>query len=185
MNAITTSHVHFHFRDADAAVNGPVQYAIGSCAQGQLLVARGQEGICAIFMGDSVADLQRQIAESFPDAELIPTLSALQFDLRQVAQFIDQPDAEVDFDLSVGGTEFQQRIWKVLREIPAGQTWSYADVAERVGSPNAVRAVASACAANLLAVAIPCHRVVRSDGSLSGYRWGIDRKRSLLQRERQ
>ena len=121
--------------------------------------------------------------QSFPDAELVEDERALASTLACVVQAVESPSAEIDLPLDVGGTAFQQRVWRALRKIPAGTTASYADIARRIDAPKSVRAVAQACGANTLAVVIPCHRVVRSDGALSGYRWGVTRKRALLDRE--
>jgi AraC family transcriptional regulator of adaptative response/methylated-DNA-[protein]-cysteine methyltransferase len=184
MSATTISNVRLNFRTPGAAEPNAVQYGIGSCSQGVLLVARSTAGICAIFIGDTIADLREQIALAFPTSTLDDFTEAMQHDLVQVATFIDEPASHTPLDLSVGGTLFQQRVWQVLCEIPAGLTRSYAEIAQLLDSPDAVRAVAGACAANMLAIAIPCHRVIRSDGSISGYRWGAERKRSLLKKER-
>jgi AraC family transcriptional regulator of adaptative response/methylated-DNA-[protein]-cysteine methyltransferase len=162
-----------------------IRFAIGECALGALLVAQSRLGVCAILFGEDPAALLRDLQDRFPGSSVLADDAAMRQRLAQVAAFVDAPAMEPAFALDARGTPFQQRVWQVLREIPAHSTLSYADVAVRIGSPKAVRAVAQACAANKLAVAIPCHRVVRSDGALSGYAWGVERKRALLAREAQ
>jgi AraC family transcriptional regulator of adaptative response/methylated-DNA-[protein]-cysteine methyltransferase len=160
-----------------------IRFAIGQCSLGAILVAQGARGICAILLGDSPDALARELQDRFANARLIgddPDFARL---ISSVVGLIEQPALGLDLPLDVRGTAFQQRVWQALREIPPGRTESYSQVAQRIGAPKAVRAVAQACAANPLAVAIPCHRVVRNDGALSGYRWGVERKRSLLERE--
>ena len=164
-------------------VDARIEFAIGESSLGAILVARRQRGVCAISLGDDADALLRELQDRFPRAELIggdPSFEAL---VAQVVGLIEQPNLGIDLPLDVRGTAFQQRVWQALRQIPAGETASYAQIAQRIGSPKSVRAVAHACASNTLAVAIPCHRVVRSDGALSGYRWGVERKRELLSRE--
>ena len=164
-------------------VDARIEFAIGESSLGAILVARSQRGVCAISLGDDADALLRELQDRFPRAELIggdPSFEAL---VAQVVGLIEQPNLGIDLPLDVRGTAFQQRVWQALRQIPAGETASYAQIAQRIGSPKSVRAVAHACASNTLAVAIPCHRVVRSDGALSGYRWGVERKRELLSRE--
>ncbi|MGH6849700.1 MAG: bifunctional DNA-binding transcriptional regulator/O6-methylguanine-DNA methyltransferase Ada [Methylocella sp.] len=163
--------------------NTKIRFAVGECSLGSILVASTGKGVCAILMGDDPEALARDLQDRFPRAELIggdPEFEAL---VAKVVGFVETPSRGLDLPLDVRGTAFQQRVWQALREIPAGSTASYADVAKRIGAPKAVRAVARACAANAIAVAIPCHRVVRNDGALSGYRWGVARKRTLLERE--
>lgn len=161
----------------------PIRFAIGQCALGALLVAQSERGMCAILLGDEPEALRDDLRQRFPQAELIDGDADTERLLAQVVAFVEAPRLDLDLPLDVRGTAFQQRVWQALRAIPAGSTVSYAELAERIGAPKAVRAVAGACAANALAVAIPCHRVVRSDGGLSGYRWGVERKRALLERE--
>lgn len=168
--------------DQPAAV---LDYAIGTCSLGLLLVARGSDGLRAILLGDDTAQLEHDLRTRFPRNRLRRQDAELTATLEQVRTVIDTPASASDLPLAPQGTAFQQRVWQALRQIPAGRTMSYGEIARQLGAPNAVRAVAQACAANPLAVAIPCHRVVRSDGGLSGYRWGIDRKRALLAREAQ
>lgn len=162
-----------------------IRFAIGASTLGALLVARSERGVCAILPGDDADALAQQLRERFPDATLIRDQSGLAGLLMQIVDFIGHPQRDLDLPLDARGSDFQQRVWQALRSIPAGATASYADIAQRIGSPRSVRAVAAACAANPLAVAIPCHRVVKSDGALSGYRWGVERKRALLAREAQ
>ncbi|WP_430390194.1 methylated-DNA--[protein]-cysteine S-methyltransferase [Dyella sp. 20L07] len=158
-------------------------FAVGRCSLGALLVARNGRGICAILLGDSRKALVDDLRQRFPSADLLEGDHRATRLLAQVATTIESPMLAIDLPLDTRGTDFQQRVWRALRDIPAGSTASYTDIAHRIGAPRAVRAVAQACAANRLAVVIPCHRVVRSDGALSGYRWGVERKRTLLQRE--
>ena len=161
-----------------------IRFAVAQCTLGALLVAQSGRGLCAILLGDDADALVRDLQDRFPRADLHagdPDFDAL---VAQVVAFVEAPGLGLDLPLDVQGTAFQQRVWQALRAIPPGQTASYADIACRIGAPAAVRAVAQACAANRLAVAIPCHRVVKSDGALSGYRWGVERKQALLEREK-
>lgn len=160
-----------------------IAFTVAQSSLGSILVARSKRGVCAILLGDAPDLLVRDLQDRFPNARL--TCGDAGFDslVSQVVGLVENPRRGLDLPLDVRGTAFQRRVWEVLREIPAGTTASYAEIAERIGAPGAVRAVAGACAANSLAVVIPCHRVVRSDGALSGYRWGIERKRELLRRE--
>ena len=160
-----------------------VQFAVGECSLGLILVARSELGVCAILLGDDPEALVRDVGERFPRAVRSSDDAELEELVARVVAFVEAPGDGLDLALDVGGTGFQHRVWQALREIPAGRTATYAEIAGRIGAPAAVRAVAGACAANPLAVAIPCHRVVRTDGSLSGYRWGVERKRTLLARE--
>jgi AraC family transcriptional regulator, regulatory protein of adaptative response / methylated-DNA-[protein]-cysteine methyltransferase len=163
--------------------NAEIRFAIGECSLGSILVARSAKGVCAILLGDDPDALLRDLQDRFPRASLIGGDAAFEDLIAKVVGFVEAPALGLDLPLDVRGTAFQQRVWQALREIPAGSTASYTDIAQAIGAPKAVRAVAHACAANALAVAIPCHRVVRNDGALSGYRWGIERKRALLERE--
>lgn len=162
-----------------------IRFAVGPCTFGSVLAAATETGVCAILLGDDPDRLLRDLQDRFPRAELIGGDPAFEQTVALVVGLVEAPGQRVELPLDIAGTAFQQRVWTALRAIPAGRTASYAEVAQAIGMPAAVRAVARACGANMLAVAIPCHRVVRSDGSLSGYRWGIDRKRALLQRERE
>jgi AraC family transcriptional regulator, regulatory protein of adaptative response / methylated-DNA-[protein]-cysteine methyltransferase len=159
------------------------RFAIGSSALGAVLVAASGEGVCAILLGDDPRALRRELKDGFPQAVPAAGDARLAAWLAAVVAFVESPDRRLAVPLDVRGTAFQQRVWQALGAIPPGATTSYAEVARKIGAPKAVRAVAAACAANRLAVAIPCHRVVRSDGGLSGYRWGAARKRALLARE--
>jgi AraC family transcriptional regulator of adaptative response/methylated-DNA-[protein]-cysteine methyltransferase len=160
-----------------------IRFAVAEGSLGSVLVAASDQGVCAISLGDDPDALVRELQDRFPKAELIGGDEEFERTIAQVIGFIEAPKTGLDLPLDVRGTAFQQKVWQALREIPSGSTVSYADVAERIGAPKAVRAVAQACAANSIAVAIPCHRVLRNDGSLSGYRWGVQRKSALLERE--
>lgn len=164
--------------------NASIHFAVGQCSLGAILVARSERGVCAILLDDDPDALVLDLQQRFPRAKLIGADAAFEQWMAQVVGFVEAPALGLGLPLDVQGTAFQQRVWKALADIAPGSTASYTQIARCIGSPNAVRAVAGACAANPLAVAIPCHRVVRSDGGLSGYRWGIERKRALLDRER-
>lgn len=160
-----------------------IRFAFGECSLDSFLVARSERGVCAILLGADPRALARELQARFPKANLMGSDRGLESLAARVAELIDAPGTGHDFRLDVRGTAFQRRVWHALRKIKCGETASYAEIATRIGSPKAMRAVARACAANALAVAIPCHRVVRKDGGLSGYRWGVERKRVLLERE--
>jgi AraC family transcriptional regulator of adaptative response/methylated-DNA-[protein]-cysteine methyltransferase len=160
-----------------------IRFAVGECSLGSVLVAASDKGVCAIQLGDDPDALVRDLQDRFPTAQLIGADPGFEQLVGQVIGFVEAPAQGLDLPLDVRGTAFQQRVWQALREIPAGSTASYAEIARRIGQPTAVRAVAQACAANAIAVAIPCHRVVRNDGALSGYRWGVERMRALLAME--
>jgi AraC family transcriptional regulator, regulatory protein of adaptative response / methylated-DNA-[protein]-cysteine methyltransferase len=160
-----------------------IRFAVGECSLGSILVAQSDRGVCAILLGDDPDELARDLQDRFPRANIIGGDAGFEQLVSKVVGFVEAPALGLDLPLDIRGTAFQQRVWKALREIPAGSTASYADIANLIGSPNSARAVAHACAANALAVAIPCHRVVKSDGVLSGYRWGVERKGALLKRE--
>lgn len=162
-----------------------IRFALGQCTLGAVLVAQSERGICAILLGDDPEPLLQQLQDQFPRAKLIGGDAAFESVVAQVVGFIEAPAKGLDLPLDVRGTAFQQRVWQALRAIPPGSTASYSEIARRIGRPEAARAVAGACGANAIAVAIPCHRVVRRDGSLSGYRWGVARKQELLRREAQ
>jgi len=162
-----------------------IRFAVGECSLGSVLVASTDKGVCAILLGDDPNELAIDLQNRFAQAELIGGDADYEQTVAQVVGFIDQPGSSWTLPLDIRGTAFQERVWQALREIPSGQTVTYSELAERLGTPKAARAIAGACAANRIAVAIPCHRVVRNDGSLSGYRWGVERKRQLLQRESQ
>ncbi|RKH70987.1 bifunctional DNA-binding transcriptional regulator/O6-methylguanine-DNA methyltransferase Ada [Corallococcus aberystwythensis] len=163
--------------------NTEIRFAIAECSLGPILVAASDRGVCAILMGDDPDALAKDLQDRFPQATLVGGDAKFEQLVAKVVGFVEAPGVGLDLPLDVRGTAFQQRVWQALREIPAGKTASYTDIAERIGSPKSVRAVAQACGANALAVVIPCHRVVRNDGALSGYRWGVERKRVLLDRE--
>ena len=168
----------------DGGADARILIAIAQSALGALLVARSARGVCAISLGDDPEPLLRELQERFPRAQLVGGDAGFEQLVAQVVGFVEAPRIGLDLPLDIRGTAFQQRVWEALCKVPAGETVSYAEIAARVGNPKSVRAVAQACAANRLAVAIPCHRVVRSDGALSGYRWGVERKQALLARER-
>lgn len=157
-----------------------IRFAVGQCSLGAVLVAASERGVCAILLGDDPHALLRDLQERFAAAELIGADVEFEQWVASVVGMIEAPRLGLHLPLDIQGTALQQRVWQALRAVPAGQTVSYSELAQRIGAPKAVRAVAGACAANPLAVAIPCHRVVRSDGGLSGYRWGVERKRALL-----
>jgi AraC family transcriptional regulator of adaptative response/methylated-DNA-[protein]-cysteine methyltransferase len=163
--------------------NTDIRFAVGLCSLGSILVAASERGVCAILLGDDPDALARDLQDRFPRARLIGGDAKFEKIVARVVGLVEAPRVGLDLPLDVRGTAFQQRVWQALRAIPAGETASYSEVARRIGAPKSVRAVAGACAANALAVAIPCHRVVRNDGGLSGYRWGVERKRALLDRE--
>lgn len=160
-----------------------IVFALGQCSLGAILVAQSGRGVCAIMLGDDPDALLRALQDQFPKAELIGGDGDFEQLVAQVIGFVEAPHIGLDLPLDVRGTAFQERVWQALQEIPPGNTATYTDIAQRIGHPAAIRAVAQACAANRLAVAIPCHRVVRRDGNLAGYRWGVVRKRALQARE--
>ena len=160
-----------------------LRFAVGECSLGAILVASSAKGVAAILIGDDPDALARDLQDQFPNATLLGGDAAFEALVARVVGFVEAPRLGLDLPLDVRGTAFQQRVWQALRDIPPGATASYTAIAARIGAPKAVRAVAGACAANTLAVAIPCHRVIRHDGALSGYRWGVERKRGLLDRE--
>jgi AraC family transcriptional regulator of adaptative response/methylated-DNA-[protein]-cysteine methyltransferase len=161
-----------------------VRFAVGQCSLGAILVAATTKGVCAIELGDDPEALVRALQDRFPKARLVGGDETFERLVAKVVGFVEAPARGLDLPLDIRGTAFQQRVWTAIRDIPAGSTASYRELAKRIGAPKAVRAVAQACGANGIAVAIPCHRVVRTDGSTSGYRWGVARKRALLAREK-
>ena len=169
----------------NGATGQTIAYTVAESSLGWITVATTHQGVCAIEFGDTPEALVETLYTRFPKATLKQDEPAFTVWVSEVLAYIETPHEGLDLPLDIQGTAFQQRVWKALQHIPTGTTWSYARVAEQIGKPKAVRAVATACASNKIALAIPCHRVVRSDGSLGGYRWGTDRKRDLLQREAQ
>jgi AraC family transcriptional regulator of adaptative response/methylated-DNA-[protein]-cysteine methyltransferase len=163
--------------------NEEIRFAVGQTSLGAILVASSQKGVAAILLGDDPDALVRNLQDRFPKAHLVGGDRDYEALVARVVGFIENPRIGLNLPLDVRGTVFQQRVWQALQGIPVGKTVCYAEIARRIGSPKAARAVAEACAANALAVAIPCHRVVRKDGALSGYAWGVERRRALLDRE--
>jgi AraC family transcriptional regulator of adaptative response/methylated-DNA-[protein]-cysteine methyltransferase len=161
-----------------------IVYAVAQLYLGWVLVAATRAGICAIDLGEAPDVLEKRLAQRFPGAQLSQGDAEFSHWVAQVLSFLESPGRGLNLPLDIQGTAFQRRVWMALRTIPSGSTASYTEVAQQIGSPKAVRAVAHACASNQIAVAIPCHRVLRSNGDLGGYRWGLDRKRALLERER-
>jgi AraC family transcriptional regulator of adaptative response/methylated-DNA-[protein]-cysteine methyltransferase len=160
-----------------------IRFAVGRCSLGAVVVGTSAKGICAILLGNDAAATVSDLRERFPDAEPVGDRQGFEPVLAQVVAFIEAPARGLDLPLDPRGTAFQRRVWKALCEIPVGSTATYSDIARQLGAPKEAYLVGEACAANPIAVAIPCHRVVRKDGTLAGYRWGIKRKRALLQRE--
>lgn len=170
-----------HYRAG--GVGEAIRFAIGQSSLGAILVASSVRGVVAILMGDDPGALAQDLQDRFPNAQLIGGDVDYERVVAAVVGLVETPSLGTNLPLDVRGTAFQQRVWNALREIHAGETATYAQIAGRIGAPGASRAVAAACAANAIAVAIPCHRVIRSDGALSGYRWGVERKQLLLRRE--
>src|ERR1700757_1668270 len=168
----------------EGGVGNTIRFAIAESSLGSVLVASSEKGVCAILMGDDPDALARDLQDQFPKADFIGGDEKYEKLVAKVIGFIEAPRIGLDLPLDIRGTAFQQRVWKELQRIPAGETASYSEVAKRIGFPNSTRAVAQACGANALAVAVPCHRVLRKNGDISGYRWGVDRKQALLVRER-
>jgi len=164
-------------------LNTVIKFAVGECSLGSILVAQSDRGICAIQLGEDPTLLLQELEDRFPKAELIGADKDFEKIVAQVVGFVEAPTQELNLPLDIRGTAFQQRVWQALTEIPLGTTASYTEIAQWIGAPKAFRAVAMACGANNLAVVIPCHRVVRNDGNLSGYRWGVERKQTLLNNE--
>ena len=164
-------------------VDEEIKFAVGQTSLGVILVASSTKGVASILLGDDPDTLVRSLQDRFPKARLIGADRAYERLVARVVGFVENPGIGLDLPLDVRGTVFQRRVWQALQKIPVGVRASYVEIARRIGSPDSVRAVAGACAANNLAIAIPCHRGVRNDGSLSGYAWGVERKRALLDRE--
>jgi AraC family transcriptional regulator of adaptative response/methylated-DNA-[protein]-cysteine methyltransferase len=163
--------------------NARITFAVGECTLGSILAARSERGVCCILLGDNPERLLRDLQDRFPRADLVGGDTAFEAMVARVVGFVEAPGTGLNLPLDIQGTAFQIRVWQALQKIPVGETRSYSALAREMGLPNAARAIAGACAANKLAVEIPCHRVVRTDGSLSGYRWGVERKKALLARE--
>lgn len=168
----------------DGGVGNTIRFAIGECSLGSILVASSEKGVCAILLGDDPDALSRDLQDQFPKANLVGGDAEYEKLVAHVVGFIEAPRIGLNLPLDIRGTAFQQRVWKELQRIPAGKTASYSEIANWIGFPKSARAVAQACGANKLAVAIPCHRVLRHNGDIAGYRWGVDRKNALLVRER-
>jgi AraC family transcriptional regulator of adaptative response/methylated-DNA-[protein]-cysteine methyltransferase len=166
-----------HFRAGGTGET--IRFTVGACSLGAVLVAATTKGVCAISIGDDPEALVRDLQDRFPKAQLIGGDQDFEQWMAKIIDFVERPAQGLDLPLDVRGTAFQQRVWLALRKIPIGETASYTEIAARIGTPEAVRGVAQACASNPIAVAIPCHRVVRNDGALSGYRWGVERKCAL------
>jgi AraC family transcriptional regulator, regulatory protein of adaptative response / methylated-DNA-[protein]-cysteine methyltransferase len=160
-----------------------LHYAIGQCSLGFVLIARSERGVCAVLLGDDPESVTGELEKRFAPTVLLRRDEELAEYLSQVVGLIEAPGRPLNLLLDLRGSTFQQRVWQALREIPAGATTTYSELAGRIGSPKAVRAVARACASNPLALLVPCHRVIGKDGGLTGYRWGVERKRMLLERE--
>ena len=169
------------FREGGAGAT--IRFAVGECSLGAILVAATDKGVCAIMLEDDPQELVRAFQDDFPKAQLVGGDKDFERVVAAAIGLVEGAPSEFKLPLDVRGTAFQQRVWQALRDIPAGKTATYSDIAKKIGAPASVRAVTGACAANKIAVAIPCHRVVRNDGAISGYRWGVERKRALLQRE--
>ena len=169
------------YRNGGAGV--AIRFAVGACSLGKVLIACTDRGVCHIALGNTESALVRELNERFPEATVVRSPRSMKTALTAIVRAADRPGASLDLALDIRGTAFQERVWNALRAIPLGSTKSYAEIARAIGSPTAVRAVGTACGANTIAIAIPCHRAVRTDGSISGYRWGTTRKRELLKRE--
>ena len=170
----------------NTASDGPgelIRFAIGECSLGSIMAAVTEKGICAILLGDNPSILRRELQEHFKVARLVDSDQDLGPLMAEVARLVESPWLNLDLTFDLRGTSFEQRVWQAVREIPSGSTASYTDIAELIGESKKAFSVAEACASNMLAVAIPCHRVVRKSGALAGYRWGFKRKRALLARE--
>jgi AraC family transcriptional regulator, regulatory protein of adaptative response / methylated-DNA-[protein]-cysteine methyltransferase len=161
-----------------------ISYTITKCSMGRVLVAGTERGISAVYLGDKDADLAAALREEYPHAEIQPIAEGKSKWVRAIVTHLDKSNSPLDLPTDVMGTAFQRRVWQALREIPLGATRTYSDVARAIGQPSAIRAVGHACATNPAAIVVPCHRVIRTDGTLGGYRWGLDRKQSLLEKER-
>jgi O-6-methylguanine DNA methyltransferase len=172
-------------RSKHGVASDDIAYSVGTSTFGNILVARDAQGVCAILIGSGPEELTSDLAKRFPQSALVRDDRKLDNDLQKVLRFVETPSSGLTLELATRGTPFQQRVWEELIKVPPGRIITYAALAARIGRPTAIRAVANACAANAIALAIPCHRVVRSDGAFSGYRWGVERKRALLEKEAQ
>jgi len=170
-------------RYRDGGAGEEIRFAVAECSLGAILVAATTRGVCAISLGDDPEELVHDLERRFPNARLVGADTAFEGLVAKVVGLVEHPRVGADLPLDIRGTAFQQRVWDALRKIPAGRTATYTEIARAIGAPTSARAVARACATNEIAIAIPCHRVVRTDGDPSGYRWGIDRKRALLAQE--
>jgi O-6-methylguanine DNA methyltransferase len=183
MNLIVTDPAARKTASSRSAAAPEIEFAIGDCALGKVLVARSPIGVCAIRFGSTAGELEQDLAASFPDSRIGLNNFRLRDDLAKVVQFIAAPRDPLDLDLDIRGTPFQRRVWNALRTIAFGAPLTYAQLARRVNGPKSLRAIAQACAENPIALAIPCHRVMGNSGSMAGYRWGVERKRALINRE--
>lgn len=166
-----------------AAVLDVLSYAIAQCELGIVLIARSARGVCAILLGDDAEELTADLASRFPQSALVQDEAPVKDDFAKIERYIANPAEGLTMNLDMRGTPFQRQVWEKLRASAAGQTMTYTELVHGLGAVSHPRAVAGACAANPIALAIPCHRVVRSDGQLAGYRWGLDRKRTLIEKE--
>ncbi|WP_297833530.1 methylated-DNA--[protein]-cysteine S-methyltransferase [Pseudomonas sp.] len=182
MNAFTAPNVKLNFRAPDQSAPSEIRYAIGESEHGVLLAARGDDEICAILIADRAEQLREEIVVVFPHSHVVEETSGWQREMAQILAVMEGTSRDL-LEVNVGGTSFQQKVWQAICSIPYGSTRTYGQISEQLGMPNSARAVAGACAANVLAFAIPCHRVVGSDGSISGYRWGSERKKEILKQE--
>jgi O-6-methylguanine DNA methyltransferase len=183
MNLIVTGLASQDTASIDRNASYEIEFAVGDCALGKVLVARSPIGVCAIRFGSTAGELEQDLAASFPDSRVVSSNRRLHDDLAKVVQFIAMPRDPLDLDLDIRGTPFQRRVWHALRTIAFGKPLTYAELARRVSGPKSLRAVAQACAENPIALAIPCHRVMGNSGSMAGYRWGIERRRALINKE--
>jgi O-6-methylguanine DNA methyltransferase len=181
-NTTQTTQIRMAKRRETSQAND-IMFSIATTGLGEVLVARSTVGVCSILIGSDRDELESDLARRFPKSRIIPSEVNVRHDMEMVTRFIENPKAMPDLVLDMKGTAFQQRVWEALRAIPAGTTVSYTELAMQLNEPNSARAVATACASNPIALFIPCHRVVRSNGELAGYRWGIERKRQLINLE--
>ncbi len=184
MNLMTTDGLRANAQaNAKAAPADVLAYAVADSDMGKVLIARSAKGVCSILIGETAGELVADLAGRFPASTLIEDTGAVQADMAKILRYIEKPAAGLELTLDMRGTAFQRSVWEKLLTIPAGETTTYTDLANELMPHSHPRAVASACAANSIALAVPCHRVVRSDGDLAGYRWGIERKRALIRKE--